>query len=69
MIKIDANRVSEYLSRNQVDEPVLSKRLDEPLAVMISYETYKVMHRENRTALRADELSDDDIKAIRSSRP
>ena len=69
MIKIDANAVSDFLLQHEVDEPIVIRRQGEPHAVMVPYEIFQVMHRNNRRAVRVEELTDEDIEAIINSEP
>ncbi len=69
MMEIDANAVSDFLSQHEVAEPVMIKRQGVPHAVMIPYEIFQAMHRDNRRALRVEELTDEDMEAIFNSRP
>jgi PHD/YefM family antitoxin component YafN of YafNO toxin-antitoxin module len=69
MTEIDANAVTDFLSQHEVDEPIVIKRQGTPHAVMIPYDIFHAMHRENRQALRVDELTDEDIEAILDSKP
>ncbi|HED19735.1 MAG TPA: hypothetical protein ENI74_09575 [Gammaproteobacteria bacterium] len=45
------------------------KRWGTPHAVMIPYDIFHAMRKENRQALRVDELTDEDIEAILDSHP
>ncbi|MDB4516974.1 hypothetical protein N9089_05175 [Crocinitomicaceae bacterium] len=69
MIVIDATMVSDFLFQNEVIEPITIKRQGVPHAVMIPYDIFEAMHRENRRAMRAGELTDEEVEDIRNSKP
>jgi len=69
MIEIEASAVSDFLSRHEVDEPIVINRQNAPHAVMIPYELFQVMHAENRQVLGVDELTNGDLEAIHNSKP
>jgi predicted nucleic acid-binding protein len=69
MVEIDASAVTDFLSQHEVEEPIVIKRQGAPHAVMIPYEIFQAMHRENRRAVRVDELTDEEIEGILNSKP
>ena len=64
MEEIDAGDVSGYLAEHEVLDPVRIMRNGQPHAVMIPYEIFQIMHRNNRRAVRTEDLTDEDIEAI-----
>ncbi len=69
MQELDAADVSVWLHDNAVTETVTIKKNGNPHAVLIPYALFEVMHRNNRTVLRTDELTEEDLDAIRNSTP
>ncbi len=51
MIKIDAAAVTDFLSQHEVDEPIVINRQGTPHAVMVPYEIFQIMHRNNRRSM------------------
>ena len=69
MKTLDANELSAWLRDHDVEEAVTVEKGGVAHAVMIPYALFQAMHRGNRTALRAAELGDEDLEAIRNSAP
>ena len=69
MIVIDATMVSDFLFQHEVSKPITIKRQGVPHAVMIPYDIFGAMHRENRRAMNVDELTDQEIEDIHNSKP
>jgi len=69
MQELDAAAVSVWLHDNAVIEAVTIKKNGSPHAVLIPYALFEIMHRNNRSVLRADELTEQDLDAIWKSTP
>ncbi|MEZ0225026.1 MAG: hypothetical protein ACAH83_10765 [Alphaproteobacteria bacterium] len=64
--KIDFVDVYDFLLKNEVTEPVIVVKHGEPCAVMIPHVVYQMM-QSSRKAMKAHELSDEDMQAIMDS--
>ena len=69
MHELDISDVPAWLLETEVTEVVKVNNNGKPCAVILPYELFEAMQRNNRTALRADELSSEDLEAIRNSSP
>ncbi|HHJ15590.1 MAG TPA: hypothetical protein ENJ80_02720 [Gammaproteobacteria bacterium] len=67
MTTIDAADISDFLDTHEVIEPVTIARHGQPLAMIIPYDLYQEWRRHNPRALRAEELSNEDMAAIQNS--
>ncbi|PUB73887.1 MAG: hypothetical protein DBO99_19725 [gamma proteobacterium symbiont of Ctena orbiculata] len=67
--RIDANTVSDFLIEHEVTEPIMIERQGVPHAVMVPYEVFRIMHRQNRRAMQVGELTKDEIQDIVDSKP
>lgn len=69
MRELDTSDIASYITNNDIIEPVLIKQQGKPVSVILSCEHYISVRNNNRQVLRVDELSDEDINAIRTSAP
>lgn len=69
MRELETADIANYIANNGIIEPVLIKQQSKPAAILLSCEHYLSIQNNNRQALRADELSDQDLNAIRTSSP
>lgn len=60
------DRVGEALDRS-LSQPVLITRHGRPRNVVLSYDEYERLRARERRAVRADELTDEDVAAIEAS--
>ena len=67
MKSIKAEALSDFLKTNDIDTPVAIERDGVYHAVMIPFELYQATHKAMRQAVRAEDLTDDQMRIIRES--
>lgn len=67
MQSIKADALSDFLKTNPIDRPIAIERDGDCHAVMIPFEMYQATHKAIRQAVRAEDLTDEQMRIILES--